>query len=257
MAKPPPLPPVTPPPLPPSSSDPLGYRSAAKVAWWKRGLFLVGMPVELRASITVKKPYLTIGLSLFLIICAAMSWMDFDAWGAFIFFPEASGLDYWVGAFGYAFLHADILHLIGNVYFLLIFGNNVECQFGRRRMFGLFMAALVCGAILHGWVSPRPLIGASGGVFGILVFYTLQFPHAWILWLPFGWMVHGLMLILGRSWIPHGISIRTYLIVYLIIPVILLHEQVFANGNVSALAHLGGGLAGAVIWIAWRQKWLP
>jgi len=246
---------ATPPPLPPESGA-RGYRLAG-ANWWRHGLFLVGMPVELRESITVKKPYLTYGLSLVILLFSCLFWADSKPWLPLVFDPEAQGLNYWIGAFGYALLHGDIFHLLGNLYFLLIFGNNVECNFGRRRMLGLFIAASVCGAILHGLAGPSLLIGASGGVFGILVFYALQFPHARILWLPFGWLVNAAMLIFGRPLLAIGLSVRIYLIGYLIIQFLLLHDQLFYSGNISALAHLGGGLSGAIIWWAWRMKWLP
>jgi membrane associated rhomboid family serine protease len=245
-----------PPPLPPESGA-RGYRLAAGANWWRHGLFLVGMPVELRESITVKKPYLTYGLSLVILLCTCPFWADERLWMPLVFNPTAQGLDYLTGAFGYALLHGDVLHLIGNLYFLLIFGNNVECHFGRRRMLGLFFAASLCGAMLHGLAGPTPLIGASGGVFGILVFYALQFPHARILWLPFGWMVNVAMLVFGRPLLARGISVRIYLAGYLVIQFLLLYDQLFLSGNISALAHLGGGFAGALVWWAWRKKWLP
>ena len=52
-------------------------------------------------------------------------------------------------------------------------------------------------------------------------------------------------------------SVRTFLVLYLVFQVLLLHEQLFAEGTISALAHLGGGLAGVVVYFGWRKDWLP
>ncbi len=243
----------SPPPLLPD-----GYRGPSRGVWWRHGLFLVGMPVELRQSVTVKKPWFTWVLSVLLVLCSLGFWTTgSEVWLPLVFNPADTGLAYWVGAFGYPLLHLDVFHLAGNMYFLLIFGNNVECRFGRRRTAGLFVAASVAGAMLHGLVSSHLLVGASGGVFGILIFYALQFPHARILWLPFGWLVNGAILVFGRKLVARGMSVRVFLFVYLAMQLLLLHEQIFHNGMVSALAHLGGGFAGAVIWWAWRRGWMP
>lgn len=215
------------------------------------------MPVELRQTVTIKKPWFSWSLSILLIVANIAFWLNPEPWLPLVFNPAATGLTWWTGLFGYAILHAGPLHLLGNLYFILIFGNNVECRFGRRRTFGLFLASSVCGALLHGLVSPHPLVGASGGVFGIVIFYALVFPHARILWLPFGKLVNAGMLIFGRKFIEKGMSVKMFLIAYLALQILLLHEQIFFQGATSALAHLGGGFAGAVIWWAWRSNRLP
>jgi membrane associated rhomboid family serine protease len=252
-------PPSLPPPLPPPNkwNGPAGYRELSGGKWWRYTLFLVGFPVELSESQTHRKPIVTVGLALLIALCSVLFWQNPDPWAPLVFDPQATGLSWWTGTIGYLFLHADILHLAGNLYFLLIFGNNIECQFGRRRMLGMFLIASMAGAILHGLLSPHALVGASGGVFGLVIFYALQFPHARILWLPFGWLVNAGMLIFGRKILHFGLPVRLYVAGYLIIQLILLREQLFYGGVVSALAHLGGGLAGGLIWRAWKKGWLP
>ncbi|WAC20293.1 rhomboid family intramembrane serine protease [Luteolibacter sp. SL250] len=241
----------------PPSLPPEGYRIPSQNKWFRHGLFLVGMPVEIRQTITVKKPWFTWIFSGLLVLCSIVFWVDPDVWRPLVFHPSSTGLAWWLGAFGYTLLHADPLHLAGNLYFLLIFGNNVECRFGRRRTVGLFFASSVTGAFLHGLANVHPLIGASGGVFGVVTFYALLFPHARILWLPFGWIVNASTLLFGRGFVARGMSVKAFIILYFALQFVLLHQQIFLNGTVSALAHLGGGLAGAVIWWAWKKNWLP
>jgi membrane associated rhomboid family serine protease len=79
------------------------------------------------------------------------------------------------------FLHGDLFHLIGNAYFLLIFGDNVEDQLGRWRYALVVLLAALAGDLLHVAADPRdtvPCIGASGGISGVIVFYALKFPQA-------------------------------------------------------------------------------
>ncbi|WP_020591837.1 rhomboid family intramembrane serine protease [Kiloniella laminariae] len=84
----------------------------------------------------------------------------------------------------YNFLHADFMHLAGNMIFLWVFGDNVEDAMGHRRYF-LFLAA--CGAAAglgQAILSPGsqlPIIGASGAISGILGAYLLQYPRAKVL----------------------------------------------------------------------------
>src|SRR4030095_6138117 len=79
------------------------------------------------------------------------------------------------------FLHGSILHLIGNLYFFLIFGDDVEDYLGRWRYVLVILTATVLGDIVHLLANANstvPAIGASGGISGVIVFYALQFPRA-------------------------------------------------------------------------------
>jgi membrane associated rhomboid family serine protease len=86
------------------------------------------------------------------------------------------------------FLHAGWLHLIGNLAFLWVFGDNVEDAFGH---FGFLLFYLLCGvvsAMTHAFMWPDshdPLIGASGAVSGVMAAYLLLYPKAsvWVLFL--------------------------------------------------------------------------
>ena len=107
------------------------------------------------------------------------------------------------------FLHGGWVHLLGNMLFLWVFGNNVEDRFGRLR-FALFY--LLCGYVAaYGFAlantdSSQPLVGASGAVAGVLGAYLVLFPRAriWslvppLLFLPLrlpAWLVLGLWFVL-------------------------------------------------------------
>jgi membrane associated rhomboid family serine protease len=82
------------------------------------------------------------------------------------------------------FLHGGWLHLLGNMLFLFVFGNNVEDRLGRLRFLGFY---LVCGyAATYGFAlfqssSTQPLVGASGAIAGVLGAYLVLYPRARVL----------------------------------------------------------------------------
>lgn len=80
--------------------------------------------------------------------------------------------------------HADWFHLLGNLYFLYVFGDNVEHIYGRRRFLGLFFAAAVAGGLAQFALSravEAPLVGASGAIAGVTAAYLWIFPRARLL----------------------------------------------------------------------------
>ena len=100
----------------------------------------------------------------------------------------------WATAFTSMFMHGGWMHVIGNMLYLWIFGNNVEDAMGHVR-FTVFY--LVCGLLaLVAHAAPNaasqvPLIGASGAVSGVLGAYLLLYPHARVLVaIPLGFFLH-------------------------------------------------------------------
>jgi membrane associated rhomboid family serine protease len=82
------------------------------------------------------------------------------------------------------FLHGSIVHLLGNVLFLWIFGNNVEDRLGRIRYLLFYLAAGAVAAIGYAvvnWSSASPLLGASGAIAGVMGAYLIWYPKARIL----------------------------------------------------------------------------
>ncbi|MET8807749.1 rhomboid family intramembrane serine protease [Streptomyces sp. NPDC004546] len=143
------------------------------------------------------------------------------------------------------FLHGSWLHLLGNMLFLLIFGNNVEDRMGHIRFFLFYV---VCGyaagygfALLNA-TSGDPLIGASGAIAGVLGAYIVLWPRArvWVL-VPFlvflplrlpAWLVLGFWFVLQAVYSSgHGVS---------------------GAGTVAYAAHVVGFLAGMLL--AWPLK---
>ena len=83
--------------------------------------------------------------------------------------------------FSSLFLHGGWLHLIGNMWYLWIFGDNIEDRMGSWRFLGFYLSAGFVAALLHSALqpgSPIPTVGASGAIAGVLGAYALAFPRA-------------------------------------------------------------------------------
>ena len=82
------------------------------------------------------------------------------------------------------FLHGGWMHLIGNMWYLSLFGDNVEDRLGRLRFLGFYLLAGVTGGLLHyafNASSRIPTVGASGAIAGVLGAYAVAFPRARVL----------------------------------------------------------------------------
>ena len=140
------------------------------------------------------------------------------------------------------FLHADIMHLGGNMLFLWVFGDNIEDAMGHVK-FAVFY--LICGAAAgaaHGLLDPTstvPLIGASGAISGVLGAYILLHPKARVLAL--------LSIIVLR--LPAGVL----LLVWFGWQFLSLGQD-SGPGGVAWWAHIGGFVAGALLIVPFRDR---
>ncbi len=86
--------------------------------------------------------------------------------------------------FSYMFLHGGFLHLLGNMWFLYIFGDNVEDRLGPSRFLAFYILSGIAAVSIHlatNWHSPLPTIGASGAIAGVMGAYFLLFPRSRVL----------------------------------------------------------------------------
>ncbi len=89
----------------------------------------------------------------------------------------------WLTLLTHQFLHAGPAHLLGNCWFLWVFGRNVEDRLGPFRFLALYLLSGIAAAAVQVIVSadsPLPMMGASGAISGVLGAYLLLFPGAWI-----------------------------------------------------------------------------
>lgn len=80
----------------------------------------------------------------------------------------------------YAFLHGSLMHIIGNMYFLYMFGNNVNDKLGNLSYLCFYLAGAVFSGIGHTLISTNPVLGASGAVAAVTGAYLVLFPKTLI-----------------------------------------------------------------------------
>jgi membrane associated rhomboid family serine protease len=139
------------------------------------------------------------------------------------------------------FLHGGFLHLIGNMLYLWIFGNNIEDAMGHIRFIGFYLLCGVIAAMSHALVAPgsvMPMIGASGAISGVLGAYLLLYPraHVYVL-IPFGFFF-------WRTYVPAFLVLGFWFVLQLISGTASIGG---GGGGVAWFAHIGGFLAGMVL----------
>jgi len=139
------------------------------------------------------------------------------------------------------FLHGGFMHIIGNMLYLWIFGNNIEEAMGHSRFFLFYMVSGVLAStahILSDTASTIPSIGASGAISGILGAYFLLYPRAQVLTLvPLGFF-------LQLMYLPAWLILGFWFVLQVISGSL---GQAGLGGGVAWWAHIGGFVAGILL----------
>jgi membrane associated rhomboid family serine protease len=137
--------------------------------------------------------------------------------------------------FTYAFLHAGVLHLVGNMLFLYIFGNNVCDKLGNFGYLGFYLAGGVFAGI--GYVvtldEPIPMLGASGAVAAVTGAYLVLFPRSTVTVLYF-------FILIGVFHLP-----SMWLIAFFFLKDVVMNFA--GESNVAHTAHIGGTVFGVAV----------
>lgn len=153
----------------------------------------------------------------------------------------------WATLVTYAFLHADWLHLLSNMLFLWIFGDNIEDAMGHVRFLIFYLACAVCAALAHmafNFDGNSPLIGASGAVAGVMGAYILLYPHARVF-------------VLARIIIPIPLPVPAFWMLGFWIATQLFYVLIGSTEPVAWWAHLGGFVTGIVLALAFKRRDVP
>lgn len=138
------------------------------------------------------------------------------------------------------FLHGGWLHLLGNMLYLWIFGDNVEDRLGRGRFIFMYLLAGALGALAQVWANPlaaEPVIGASGAIAGVLGAYFVTYPRAKVLTL--------LPIFFFFTFVE--IPAFIFLFIWFLTQWLSGYLTLGVQGNMVAWwAHIGGFAAGAV-----------
>ncbi len=142
----------------------------------------------------------------------------------------------------YGFLHGGLMHIGFNMLALYMFGGQIEQVFGARRFLIYYLGCIFAAAIAQLAVTslsggdPYPTVGASGGVFGLLLAYGLFFPHRRVL------------LIFPPIPMPAWLFVTLYGLLEIYLGV------TGTQSGVAHFAHLGGMLGGWLLIQQWRKK---
>jgi membrane associated rhomboid family serine protease len=150
------------------------------------------------------------------------------------------------------FLHANLIHLGGNMLFLWIFGNNVEDRLGHVLYLFFYLLAGIAGSLLQVLIDPTstiPNVGASGAISGVLGAYLLWFPGARVVALVF----LGIFITLLR--LPAWIFIGYWAGLQILLGLAGLAASAGGqSGGVAYFAHIGGFLTGLGVGLLyWRR----
>ena len=152
--------------------------------------------------------------------------------------------------FSSMYLHGGWAHLIGNMWYLWVFGDNVEDRMGRGRFFIFYtLCGLVAGS-LQIIAAPRstiPMIGASGAIAGVLGAYLLLFPRARVSTLV------PLFLFIRIVWLPAIVVLGGWFVIQLLNGLASLNVVV-QTGGVAWWAHIGGFVVGMALLPVFRRR---
>lgn len=143
----------------------------------------------------------------------------------------------------YMFFHLDIFHLLGNMLFLWVFGDNVEDALGHWRFLVFYLACGIFAGLAHALLqpgSPVPLIGASGAVAGVIAAYLILHPRV-------------RMWALAFKIIPVRITAMWVLGLWIVTQFVMIVLTASRPEPIAWWAHVGGLVAGAVLVVALRR----
>ena len=145
----------------------------------------------------------------------------------------------------YMFFHGDLLHLVSNMTFLWVFGDNVEDAMGHLKFLVFYVACGIIAGLTHTLMLPLskvPLIGASGAVAGVIAAYLILHPRVRV------W-------VLALRVIPLRITAGFALGAWILTQLIMLFVP--QSGPVAWWAHIGGIIAGGILIVLMRRPGTP
>ncbi len=161
--------------------------------------------------------------------------------------PQAALLPPWATLITAMFLHGGWMHLIGNMLYLWIFGNNVEDAMGHGRFLLFYLLCGLAASLAHVLLDPRspiPMVGASGAISGVLGAYLLLYPFARVLVaIPLGFFIY-------TFWLPAAVVLGLWFLIQIAGSL----SAPTGQGGVAWMAHLGGFVAGMVLVLPFKRK---
>jgi membrane associated rhomboid family serine protease len=196
-----------------------------------------------------KTPYLTIILILINVLIFALTYFtpNFDEivleYGAIPFFIRDG--ERLITLLTSMFLHGGIFHLVGNMWFLWLFGDNIEHNLGKLKFTIFYFATGIVASLIHVLTIPQvqidiPTIGASGAISGLLGGYVILFPKN---------KIRAFMMFMFRP-VLFNVPAAIYVGVW------FFYQLLYASTptSIAYMAHIGGFIEGAIIILLLRRK---
>ncbi len=139
------------------------------------------------------------------------------------------------------FLHGSWMHLLGNMWFLWIFGNNIEDSMGRLRFVAFYLACGLAAAIGQVWANPNsviPMVGASGAISGVMGAYLILFPTVRV------YVLVPIIIFITSIALPAWVMLGYWFLIQFISGMVASRDDM---GGVAFWAHVGGFVAGIVL----------
>lgn len=192
------------------------------------------------------KPFVTIGI-IAVNVLVFFYQISLDAYSLNHFITEyaviPARLDY-LDLVTSTFLHGGWMHIIGNMWFLWIYGDNVEDVLGHGQFLMFYLLCGIAAALLQIAVMPSsriPNVGASGAIAGVMGAYLLKFPHAKVRTLVI------LFVFITMTEIPAWIILIYWFVIQIFSGIGSIGEFSAARGGVAWFAHIGGFIAGMIL----------
>lgn len=164
--------------------------------------------------------------------------------------PPQIPIPIWLTLFSSIFLHGGLMHLLGNMLYLWIFGDNVEDAMGHGKFLLFYLLCGVVAAFAQIATAPGsaiPMIGASGAIAGVLAAYFMLFPHSRILTLvPIFFFIRLIA-------VPAVFLLGFWFLFQVISGAGMLGRA----GGVAWFAHIGGFIAGIFLVFLFKQRGVP
>ncbi len=153
----------------------------------------------------------------------------------------------WLSVISHMFLHGGWMHIIGNMWFLWIFGNNVEDSMGHMRFIAFYLLCGLAAAglqILSNPASVIPMVGASGAIGGVMGAYVLLYPRVTV----------QMLVVLGFYVTTIAVPAFWMLGYWLLLQIIGgISSFGRTEGGVAFWAHIGGFIAGALLILIFQN----
>ncbi|NLP03929.1 MAG: rhomboid family intramembrane serine protease [Fibrobacter sp.] len=154
----------------------------------------------------------------------------------------------WYTLVSHMFAHGGWFHIIGNLWFLAIFGDNVEDSMGRIKFLFFYLLCGLAAAATQIWTNPSstiPMVGASGAIGGVMGAYAVLYPRSPVHML----VIFGIFI--DRVIVPAYFMLAYWFLIQLLSAIPTLGG---AEGGVAFWAHVGGFLAGVILIPFFKDK---